>query len=285
MSVESVLPSINTAKPFLKWVGGKQQLLLQFERLFPKSFGRYVEPFAGGGAVFFHLSNMQRLPDRSFLFDHNEELINVYLVVRDQLDTLIKKLEKHQKNHCKEYFYEIRELDRKGYKISDLERAARFIYLNKTCYNGLYRVNRNKQFNTPIGSYKKPNIFNQNALELASFALQDVLLKVTDFRELTQFADAKDFFYFDPPYDPISETANFTAYTANSFQKQDQKDLARVFMELTEKGCFCMLSNSDTAFIRELYQNFNIHTVYAKRAINSNGSKRGSIQEVVVTNY
>jgi DNA adenine methylase len=153
------------AKPFLKWVGGKQQLLSQFETYFPTNFNRYFEPFIGGGAAFFHLWNTNRLPEQIFLFDNNEELINTYRVVRDKLDALIKLLVIHQKNHNKEYYYQIRSLDRQDIELTDIEKAARTIYLNRTCYNGLYRVNSKKQFNVPIGSYKNPKILYRDVLE------------------------------------------------------------------------------------------------------------------------
>lgn len=272
-------------KPFLKWVGGKQQLLSQFKTYIPNKFDRYIEPFVGGGAVFFHLQSGGKLPAYSFLFDHNEELINTYCVVRDDLDELIELLETHQEKHSKDYFYQIRSLDRQGVQLSSVERAARTIYLNRTCFNGLYRVNSKKQFNVPIGSYKNPTILYEDVLKAASFVLQDVSIEVMDFRDVIALAKAGDFFYFDPPYDPISATSSFTGYTANNFQEQDQKDLAEVFKSLDDKGCLCMLSNSHTPFILELYQGFNIKIVNARRAINSIGSGRGVIQEVVVLNY
>lgn len=273
------------AKPFLKWVGGKQQLLPQFEAFFPTCFERYIEPFVGGGAVFFHLWNTKRLPKKSFLFDNNEELINVYRVVRDNVDALIELLALHEKRHNKKYYYQIRGLDRKDIQLTDLERAARTIYLNRTCYNGLYRVNQKGQFNTPIGSYKNPRILYQDVLKAANLALQGVTIEAVDFREIIHFAQAGDFFYFDPPYDPVSSTASFTSYTANGFNEQDQRDLAKIFKQLTARGCLCMLSNSYTPFILELYREFRIETVQAKRAVNSNANGRGNIPEVVVLNY
>ena len=273
------------AKPFLKWAGGKQQLLSQFEKYFPANFDRYLEPFVGGGAVFFHLWNTNRLPEHKFLFDNNEELVNAYCIVRDKLDELISLLTTHQKNHSQEYFYQIRNLDRQDIKLSDVDRAARTIYLNRTCYNGLYRVNSKRQFNVPIGSYKNPKILYEDVLEAASLALQNVSIKVMDFREVKALAQPNDFFYFDPPYDPISETASFTGYTADSFRQADQRDLAKVFEELTNKGCSCMLSNSYTPFIRELYRHFEIKVVNARRAVNSDVNGRGTIREIVVLNY
>jgi DNA adenine methylase len=282
---KKTFPVEKKAKPFLKWAGGKQQLLSQFEKYFPSNFNRYLEPFVGGGAVFFHLWNTDRLPEHKFLFDNNEELVNAYCIVRDKLDELISRLTTHQKNHSKEYFYQIRSLDRQDIKLSDVERAARTIYLNRTCYNGLYRVNRNKQFNVPIGSYKNPQILCENVLEAASLALQNVSIKVMGFREVTALAQTGDFFYFDPPYDPVGETASFTGYTADSFQQTDQQDLAKVFEELTAKGCSCMLSNSYTPLILELYRNFEVKVVTARRAVNSDANGRGNIREIVVLNY
>jgi DNA adenine methylase len=282
---EEALPIAREAKPFLKWVGGKKQLLSQFEVYFPLNYDRYFEPFVGGGAVFFHLWNGYRLPENVFLFDNNAELINAYCVVRDELDALIELLATHQKNHNKEYYYQIRSLDRQDIKLTDVEKAARIIYLNRTCYNGLYRVNSKQQFNVPIGSYRNPIILYRNVLEAASSALQNVCVEVKDFREVIALAQTGDFFYFDPPYDPVSKTASFTGYTAGSFRDEDQLDLAEIFKELTDKGCLCMLSNSYTPFILELYRNFNIEVVNARRAVNSDANGRGNIREVVVSNY
>ena len=275
-----------TAKPFLKWAGGKQQLLPQLEPLFPQKFHRYIEPFVGGGAVFFHLWNSGRLPKEVYLFDSNEELINTYLMVRDEVDKLIDLLTLHREKHSREYYYFIRNLDRKpSTRLSDVERAARTIYLNKTCYNGLYRVNSKGQFNVPMGRYKNPAILNAELLRAASLALQGVNLKVLDFRRLPEISHSRDFIYFDPPYDPISKSANFTSYTRGNFNDADQQELARVFRELNEKGCYCMLSNSHTPFILELYRGFRIEVVQAPRTINANANGRGSVKEVVVVNY
>jgi len=279
------IPSLRNARPFVKWVGGKKQLLAQFEACFPKGFQRYFEPFVGGGAVFFHLWNQMRLPEEVFLFDSNEELINLYCVVRDQLEELVTLLIRHKANHNKEYYYQIRNLDRQPVKLGDVERAARTIYLNRTCYNGLYRVNRKGQFNAPLGRYKNPGIFLEKTLRSASEALQNVRVEVRDFHTIAALARPGDFFYFDPPFDPLSKTSSFTSYTAGSFGEQDQKDLATVFNRLADMGCYCMLSNSHTPFIAELYQKFRIEIVYAKRAVNSEANGRGAIKEVVVLNY
>ena len=273
------------ARPFLKWAGGKQQLLAQYDTYFPMDFNRYFEPFVGGGAVFFHLWDTERLSREIFLFDHNEELINTYQVVRDKLEELIDVLAIHEKRHSKEYYYQIRSLDRRNINLSDVERAARAVYLNKTCYNGLYRVNSRGEFNVPIGSYKEPKILCDYVLRSANAALQGVYIEVKDFRDIVDHAQAGDFIYFDPPYDPISKTASFTGYTAGSFGDEDQRDLSHVFALLAEKGCLCMLSNSYTPFILDLYRKFRIETVRANRAINSDPDGRGDIKEAVIMNH
>ena len=277
--------TIRNAKPFIKWVGGKQQLLTQFEAYFPPTFHRYLEPFVGGGAVFFHLWNTRRLPGQALLRDNNAELINAYRVVRDQVDDLIRSLAEHQSHHSKTYYYQIRGLDREAAELSDVAKAARTIYLNRTCYNGLYRVNRRGEFNAPMGNYKAPRILRENVLRAASAALQQTTPAAGDFREIADLAQPGDFVYFDPPYAPLSKTANFTGYTAESFQDSDQRDLAEVFTQLTNRGCLCMLSNAYTPLILELYRPFRVETVYARRAVNSDAGGRGAIKEVVVLNY
>ena len=261
------------------------KLLGQFEEYFPRNGRRYFEPFVGGGAVFFHLWNTARIPENASLFDNNEELINAYVVVRDKLDEVVEVLAIHEERHSRKHYYEIRSLDRQDVALSDVERAARTIYLNKTCYNGLYRVNSKGQFNVPMGSYKNPKILRQDTLRAANVALQCVCIEARDFRTIVDLARAGDFFYFDPPYDPLSKTASFTSYTAGDFGDQDQRELADVFAQLSEMGCLCMLSNSHTPFILGLYQEFRIETVQAIRAINSDANGRGSINEVVVLNY
>jgi DNA adenine methylase len=273
------------SKPFLKWAGGKQQLLTQYKSYFPIHFYRYFEPFVGGGAVFFHLSSTGRRPDCVFLSDNNAELINSYKIVRDNVDELIQHLKLHERKHDRDYYYRIRALDRRSTVLDDVERAARTIYLNRTCYNGLYRVNSRGQFNVPMGSYKNPKALFENVVRSASRALEGVCLEVRDFQTVVNLGRPGDFFYFDPPYDPVSKSANFTSYTAASFGDDDQRDLANVFTRLSEKSCFCMLSNSYTPFILELYQDFRIETVQANRAINSDADGRGTIKEVVVLNY
>jgi len=279
------------SKPFLKWVGGKSQLLDQFEPYFAIAFEggnikRYIEPFVGGGAVFFHLSNKDRLPDNSFLYDNNEELINTYQTVRDHLNELLTALSIHQKNHDREYYYQIRSQDRDpNLTLSNIERAARTIYLNRTCYNGLYRVNRKGQFNVPMGSYKNPKILHEDILLSASTALQNSVVEPRDFQFVLDIAKPNDFIYFDPPYDPLSKTSSFTSYTAGNFHDVDQQRLSEVYSTLSDRGCLCMLSNSYTPFILDLYKEFRIETVRAVRAVNSDPNGRGAIDEVLVLNY
>lgn len=274
-----------SARPFLKWVGGKQQLLPQFEPLFPTKFRRYFEPFAGGAAVFFHLWNTHRLPSQPFLFDNNPELVNAYLVARDKVDALIQALAVHQQLHSKSYYYKIRRLDRDKAQLSDVERAARSVYLNRTCYNGLFRVNSKGQFNVPIGSYASPQILLEHVIRAASAALQNVTIQIKDFRSIISLSKPGDFFYFDPPYDPLTKTASFTSYTAENFSEDDQRELAKVVTALSERGAYIMLSNSKTPLILELYERFQIKTVHARRAVNSDANGRGRIEEVVVLNY
>jgi DNA adenine methylase len=273
------------AKPFLKWAGGKQQLLAQYEPLFPERFSRYFEPFVGGGAVFFHLWNTGRLPGEACLLDHNDELVNTYRVVRDDVEALIPLLAQHQANHDEGYYYCIRALDRGDVPLTSVEGAARTIYLNRTCYNGLYRVNRKGQFNVPLGRYRNPTILDEARLRAAHEALQGACLEVRDFRSLPELAQPGDFFYFDPPYDPVSKTASFTSYTTGSFCDEDQRDLAAAFSRLADRGCLCMLSNSHTPFILALYREHHIEVVTARRAISSDGKGRGAVKEVVVLSY
>lgn len=264
-------------KPPVKWAGGKTQLLAQLKPLFPQNgFELYIEPFVGGGAVFFHL-----LPPRAVLIDNNAELINFYKVVRDNLEELLADLANHQ--NTPEYYYEMRALNPD--QLDAVRRASRFLYLNKTGYNGLWRVNRKGQFNVPYGRYKNPNIRDEENLRRVSTALQKTKIIHGDFTLLLNYVTRKTFIYFDPPYHPISETANFTSYTPDSFTADDQRRLALLFFALDKKGCLLMLSNSDTPFIRELYKNYDIQVVYARRAINCRGDRRGPIAELVIRNY
>ncbi len=273
-------------KPFVKWVGGKRQLLTQFrlmnlyppENFDPKT-GKYFEPFVGGGAVFFDL-----LPETAYLSDLNNELVVTYNVIKNDVENLIKSLKKHKLD--KEYFLNIRAKNPE--KLSDLNIASRFIYLNRTCFNGMYRVNSKGGFNVPFGKYTNPLICDENNLRKASKALKNVEIKKQDYKEVLKKAKKGDFVYFDPPYYPVSKTASFTSYTSESFLDKEQIELRDTFVELHKRGCFVMLSNSDTPFINKIYSEItgvNITKVQAGRAINSNASKRGKITEVLVTNY
>ena len=274
--------------PFVKWVGGKRGLLEQILPLFPREFDSYYEPFIGGGAVFFELFSKGLLKNKKvILSDINKELINTYNVVKNNPYELISNLENYKKQHSKEFYYKIRELDRKeNYNnLSNLEKATRFIYLNKTCFNGLYRVNKKGYFNTPIGSYKNPNIADGNVILSASEALQDVEILQQSFKEVLKQAKQGDFIYFDPPYYPLNETSNFTSYDSNCFLEDEQFELFEVFDKLADKKVKVIQSNSDTNFIKELYKNYDINIVNANRFINSKGSGRGKITEILIRNY
>lgn len=274
--------------PFVKWAGGKSQLLAQFDPYFPPDFGRYVEPFAGGGAVFFHLYNRGRLDGKEVtLIDRLEELINCYRVIQRQVEALIGVLRIHepQKLDAK-YFYEVRNWDRQLDYVqrSGVERAARFIYLNRTCYNGLYRVNRRGQFNVPFGRYRNPTICDEANLRAVHRALQGVTLLTGDFERCLDYAGAGDLVYMDPPYQPLSTTANFTSYTSADFRQEDQERLAHLFQVLDRRGSYVLLSNSYTDAIQALYEGYEQITVQAVRAINSKAAARGAIPELLIRN-
>lgn len=270
--------------PILKWVGGKRQLLSEIYPLIPKKITTYVEPFVGGGAVLFKLQ-----PKRAIINDFNKELINTYKVVKKDPHKLLELLEIHDKNNCEDYYYEIRSLDRSDNfkKMSNIEKAARIIYLNKTCFNGLYRVNQAGQFNSPYGRYKNPNIINRPTVLAMSnyFNSNDIKIMQGDYRAVLKDLTKGTFVYFDPPYLPISTSSSFTGYTEGGFDEKEQIELKKECDKLSAKGIKFMLSNSDHPTIRELYKNYNITTVQARRAINSKGNKRGEIKEVLVRNY
>ena len=270
------------AHSFIKWAGGKRQLLTQLKPFFPKKIERYFEVFVGGGAVTFHIIKNYK-PKYIFISDINEELINCYKVIKEDVEELIKLLKEYKKKHNKEVYYEVRAEDPR--LLSDTSRAGRFIYLNKTCFNGLYRVNSKGGFNVPIGSYKNPSIVMEKELREISKLLKDVEIKIMSFEEITKLTKKGDFIYFDPPYYPLKKGKSFTTYTAGNFLEKEQEQLKKVFSKLNKKGCKVMLSNSDTKFIKELYKEFNINFVNANRMINCDGSKRGKIKEIVVTNY
>jgi DNA adenine methylase len=271
-------------KPFLKWAGGKSQLLNEFRKYFPKEFNNYYEPFVGSGAVYWEIFKLREEGYLNFknakISDNNYELINCYIIVRDFVEELIEQLRIHKKEHSKEYYYKIRA--QKEHELDEIQRAARFIYLNKTCFNGLYRVNRNGEFNVPMGSYKNPQIFNVADLVSASIALKHVDIENANYRDVLKWAEKEDFIYFDPPYAPISTTANFTGYTAAPFSITEQVDLAKMFTELNNRGCKLMLSNSWLPLTLNLYKGFKQIELKAIRAINSNPQKRGKISELLV---
>ena len=276
--------------PFVKWAGGKAQLLSKLDKYFPPKISRYFEPFIGGGAVFFYIVSQKNGRFESFLSDINEELIIAYKTIRDHVEELILILKGHEKEYKKsptEYYYELR-TNIKLY--NDIERTARFITLNKTCYNGLYRVNKNGIFNVPIGRYKNPIICDVSNLRNISIILNhsNTNLHISDYKNiLLKKTKEGDFIYLDPPYYPISITSNFTSYTNNGFTNKDQEELAKIFKKLTDRGCKILLSNSDSEYIKELYSEFkeNIIEVKVQRAINSKASNRKGHTELIIRNY
>lgn len=275
-------------KPYLKWAGGKRQLLPEILKHIPTRIGEYTyyEPFIGAGAVLFELQ-----PRKAVINDFNSQLILTYKVVKDYIEELIVALQQHQANNSEEYYYEVRAQDRQPecfQKLSDIEKAARLIFLNKTCYNGLYRVNSQGLFNVPYGRYKNPAICEEPVLRAVHYYLQSDEIKILsgDFTQAIQDANERSLIYFDPPYHSPDNT-NFTGYQANGFGEDEQTRLRNAYSDLTEKGIKCLLSNSDTKFIRDLYSDnrFKIITVQAKRAINSNSAGRGEVNEVLVKNW
>ncbi|MGQ9838565.1 MAG: DNA adenine methylase [Cyanobacteriota bacterium] len=319
MKQKSRLTTQHKARPFLKWAGGKGQLLSQYEPFFPQEWGTYHEPFLGGGAVFFYLAQRQtenrsdkasgplssrercealtrmdestgspaegcvepqqpNLPFRAALSDINPELVNVYRCVRDQVEDLIAQLAIHQAQHSSDYYYTLRA----AHSQDPLWRAARLLYLNKTCFNGLYRENSRGQFNVPLGRYRNPRICDAENLRAASRVLQGIQIAVQPFWQILERVKPGDFVYLDPPYHPLSASSRFTAYSRFSFGEAEQKRLREVFGALVQQQVQVMLSNSDCPFVRELYRGFPIHTISASRAINSHPHKRGRVSEVLV---
>lgn len=273
-------------RPFLKWVGGKRQLLPELVKYVPKLTSKhtYYEPFIGGGALLFELQ-----PPKAAINDSNRELINCYEVIRDSLDELLEELSNAKYSNSETSYYKMRDLDRsKKYpNLSEVQKAARIIYLNKTCYNGLFRVNSQGQFNVPFGRYKNPNFLDDAVLRAVNKYLNsnDITLSNQDFKEAVEDAKKGDFVYLDPPYDPVSATASFTGYDVNGFNRNEQERLKKLFDALTTKGCKVMLSNSCTDFIQDLYKDYQVKIVRATRSINSNALKRGMVDEVLVFNY
>lgn len=271
------------AAPVLKWVGGKRQLMDEIRQLVPKSYTTYYEPFIGGGAVLFDLQ-----PDKAVVNDINGELINLYEIIKNDVDALIEDLKRHE--NTSEYFYNIRELDRNKevYEgLSSVEKASRIVYLNKTCFNGLFRVNKAGEFNTPFGKYKNPNIVDEVTLRAVNKYFNRAKIKITnnDFEECLKGIRKGSFVYLDPPYDPVSNSANFTGYDKGGFNRDEQVRLKKICDKLNKRGVKFLLSNSSTDFIKELYKEYDIRIVKAKRAINSNGDSRGDVDEVLIRNY
>lgn len=270
--------------PFLKWVGGKRQIIPEILAHLPKNISslNYCEPFIGGGALFFHLE-----PKKAIINDYNDELINVYKVIKNNLEELLNDLRKHDNNP--EYFYQIRGIDRQPLfeKLTDIQRASRVIYLNKTCYNGLYRVNSLGEFNSPFGRYVHPNIVNEPVLRAVSKYLNssEITILNGDYEKVLNAVTAETFVYLDPPYHPISESSNFTGYIQGGWTERHQIRLKKACDDLDNKGVKFLLSNSSATFIKELYSEYTIHPINANRSINSDGEKRGQIEELLIKNY
>ena len=272
-------------RPFVKWAGGKRQVIDKLLMYVPDEFDTYYEPFIGGGALLFELS-----PKKAVINDSNKELMNVYNVLCDEekFKRMCRELNHYEMNHSEEFFYEVRDKDRNKNtynRLSDYKRAARTIYLNKACFNGLYRVNSKNEFNVPFGKKSRVNTYDGGNLITVSnyLTMNDIKILSVDFEEAVKTAKEGDFVYFDPPYD--SDTSTFNNYTEDGFGRDEQRRLARVFKELDEKGVYVMLSNHNTSLINDLYSEYNIHVIEAKRNINANGKKRGSVEEVIITNF
>lgn len=272
--------------PIVKWAGGKRQILNRIKEYMPNEYNTYFEPFVGGGAVLLDLT-----PNNAVINDVNQELLSIYKCLQDkELYELMKnELDVHERMHCEEYYYEVRSWDRKPrFELEPLwKRAARAIYLNKSCFNGLYRVNASGYFNVPSAKKEKIKTYVPENLESLHnyFSKENVVILSGDFVEACRTAKSGDFVYFDPPYDVLEDKQSFTAYSKFDFNKEDQKRLAECFKDLTKKGVKCMLSNHNTPFINELYKDFNIHVITARRNINSKGTERGAVEEVIITNY
>lgn len=279
-----LLKSQSTLQPFTKWTGGKRQLLSVIKSLMPDQYNNYFEPFVGGGALFFDLA-----PKKAYINDFNSELINCYQQIKKNPQILIELLAKHQENNSKEYYLDLRSADRDGRidKMTDVERAARIMYMLRVDFNGLYRVNSKNQFNVPYGRYKNPKIVDGELLLSISKYLNDNDIHILnkDFEEAVEDVRVGDFVYFDPPYIPLSETSAFTSYTHEGFSYEDQVRLRDTFMKLDEKGAYVMLSNSSSPIVEELYKDFYIHKVEATRTNGAKSSSRGKISEIIVTNY
>ena len=270
-------------RPFLKWVGGKRQLLRKLLEMVDSvgSFGRYHEPFLGGGALFFALARANRLRGRTYLSDINPNLIEAYQGLRQNVDDVIRLLKIHKRRHCEDYFYQVRAC----VPTTQAGRTARIIYLNKTCFNGLYRENSKGKFNVPFGRYVNPNICDEENLRGVAATLRNVDIEARDFTAATKLIRRGDLVYFDPPYNPVSKTSGFTDYAKGGFGVDAQEKLARTFAVLAQRGAHVILSNSLTPLMKELYKDFPISEVSAKRSVNSRTDRRGEVMEVLVTTF
>ncbi len=272
--------------PIVKWAGGKRQILGKLKANLPEKFNNYFEPFIGGGALLFDLA-----PKNATINDVNQELLAIYKCLKDDelYKLMLVELDKHEKNHSEEYYYDVRDWDRNPrFELEPLwKRSARAIYLNKSCFNGLYRVNAKGYFNVPSAKKERVVTYSKDNMEQIHeyFKNNNVTILSGDFVEATRNAKEGDFVYFDPPYDTWDDKESFTAYSKFDFNKEDQKRLAKCFKDLTQRGVKCMLSNHNTKFINDLYEGFNIQVIQAKRMINSNASGRGAVEEVIITNY
>ncbi len=267
--------------PIVKWAGGKTKLLPELTKRMPQQYRRYFEPFFGGGALYFHTQ-----PKVAILGDYNRDLVNMYRCVAWNVEAVIHRLRRHRKAHDHDYYYAMRKAWNDSERTwGSVDRAAGFIYLNKTCFNGLWRVNKKGLFNVPMGRYKDPQIFNDTKMRATSALLRHAELHTGSYKDCVDQAAAGDFVYFDPPYDPINKTAKFVSYTEANFSDDDQAELARIARGLADRGCAVMLSNHDTPFIRQLYKGFVVERVMCPRAINSKGGSRGKVAEVVIRNY
>lgn len=276
-----------TPKPFVKWAGGKRQLIPILNENLSKSFGTYFEPFLGGGALLFHILT-ERKGQKCSISDLNSDLVLTYTTIRDRIDELISSLKNHEKNYHKDsksYYYSVRESNPR----SEIEKTSRLLFMNRTCFNGLYRVNSKGKFNVPLGRYTNPNIVNEENLRSVSSILQSskVAIKCRDFESVLRDAKKGDLVYFDPPYQPVSDTANFTSYTNKSFTYEDLNRLADLCLKLDSRGCNVLLSNSDSKEVADIFsgKSWKIKKINANRSINSNSKKRTGHFELLIKNY
>lgn len=276
-----------TPKPFVKWAGGKRQLIPILNKNLPKTFGTYYEPFLGGGALLFHILT-DRNAQKCSISDLNSDLVLTYTTIRNRIDELISSLKNHEKNYQKDsktYYYSVRESNPR----SEIGKTSRLLFMNRTCFNGLYRVNSKGKFNVPLGRYTNPNIVNEENLRSVSAILQSskVAIKCRDFESVLRDAKKEDLVYFDPPYQPVSQTANFTSYTNKSFTYEDLNRLAELCLKLDSKGCKVLLSNSDSKEVAKIFSDkpWKINRIQANRSINSNSKKRTGHFELLIKNY